>query len=127
MTDEPVIKLHNLKSRRAREGANATRFSKMLDGFDDSTSLNDSEHYRGRMQETLDRLISLDDAIHDLLSDEYEEDIQAYEEYINKTKRVIQKASRHMDNDLSASTARLCIHGSTQPTETVPMHRLHIR
>jgi hypothetical protein len=38
----------------------------MLDGEGD-TSLDDIERYRGRLQETLDRLISLDDAIHDLL------------------------------------------------------------
>jgi len=48
----------------------------MLDGFDDSTSLDDFEHYCGRFQETLDRLISLDDAFHDLLSDKYEEDVK---------------------------------------------------
>jgi len=36
-----------------------------------------TENYRGRLQETLDRRISLDDANHDLLSDEYEEDIKA--------------------------------------------------
>ena len=59
----------------------------MLEGFEDS-SFDDIEHYRGRLQETLDRLISLDDAIHDLLPDkEYEEDIKTCEEYIDKTKR----------------------------------------
>jgi len=121
-TEEPAVKMHNLKRRRAREWANATRFSTLLDGFDDSTSLDDFEHYRGRLQDTLDRLISLDDAIHELLSHgEYEEDIKACEEYIDKTKRAIQTASRRMDNDLSASTARLNIHGSTQPTATVPI------
>jgi transcription termination factor NusB len=121
MTDEPAVKLQNLKRRRARERANATRFSALLDGFDDSTSLDDFEHYRGRLQETLERLISLDDAIHDLLSDnEYKEDIKACEEYIDKTKRAIQKASRHMDNVLSASTALLNIQGSTQPITTIP-------
>jgi len=122
MTEEPTVKIHNLKRRRARERANATCFATLLDGFEDSTSLDDFEHYRGRLQETLDRLISLDDAIHDLLSDdEYEEDIKACEEYIDKTKWAIQKASRCMANDLSASTARLNIHGSTQPTATVPI------
>ena len=74
------------------------------------------------MQETLHRLTSLDDAIHNLLSDNgYEEDIKAYEEYKDRTKRTIQKASRLMDNDVSASTTRLSIHGSTQPTATVPI------
>jgi hypothetical protein len=94
----------------------------LLEGFDDSTSLDDFEHYCGRLQESLDGLISLDDAIHDLLSDDkYEKDIKVCEEYIDKTKRTIQKTSRRMDNDLSASIARLNVHGSTQPTATVPI------
>jgi len=72
-TDEPAVSLHNLKRRRARERANATRFSTLLDGFHDSTSLDDFEHYRGRLQEILDRLTSLD-VINDFLFDEYQED-----------------------------------------------------
>jgi len=93
----------------------------LLDGFEDSISLGDFEHYRGRLKENLDRLISLDDAIHDLLSDnEYEEDIKACEEYIDNTKRAIEKANRRMDNDVTASTARLNVHGSTQPNATLP-------
>ena len=40
---------------------------------------------------------------------------------IDKTKVAIQKASRRIDNDLSASTARLNIRGPTQPTATVPI------
>ena len=115
MPDDPAVKLHNLKRKRTRERANPTRFSTLLDGFEDSTSLDDFEHYRGRLQETLSRLISLDDAIHD-----YKEDIETCEEYIDKTKPVIQKASRCMYNSLSASTARLSIHGSPKPTATVP-------
>jgi len=75
MPDDPVAILHNLKRKRSRERANATRFSTTIDGFDDFTSLDDLEHYRGRLQETLDKLLSLDDAINDLLSDEeYAED-----------------------------------------------------
>jgi hypothetical protein len=92
----------------------------MLDGFGDS-SLDDIEHYRGRLHETLDRLISLDDSIHDLLPDkEYEEDIKTCEEYIDRTKRAIQTATRRIGNSLSTSTARLSINGPTQPTSTVP-------
>jgi hypothetical protein len=68
MSDHPDVKLHNLR-RRAREIANATRFFTLLDGFDDSTSLDYFEHYRGRLQKTLDRLISLGDVIHDILLD----------------------------------------------------------
>jgi len=110
--------LHNLRRRRARERANATRFSAMLEGFEDSTPL---EHYRGRLKETLDRLISLDDAICDLLPDkEYEEDIYTCEEYIDKMKRAIQKASRRIDNSLSVPTALLNINGPTQQTAPAP-------
>jgi len=121
MTEESAVKIHNLKRRRARERANATRFSTLLDGFDDSISLDDFQHYSWCLQDTLDRLISLDDAIHDLLSDnEYEEDIKACEEYIDKTNRAVHKATSRMDSELCASTARLNIHESTQPTGTVP-------
>jgi hypothetical protein len=60
--------LHSLKRRRARERANATRFPTMLDGFEDSTPLDDTEHYWGRFKETLDRVILLDDSIALLLA-----------------------------------------------------------
>jgi len=86
MTEVPHVKIQNIKRRRDREKANAIRFSTLLDGYGDSTSLDDFEHYRGRLQETLDRLISLDDAFHELLFDnEYDEDIKACKEYIDKT------------------------------------------
>ena len=81
MADGLADMLHNLRRRRAREIANATRFTTMLEGLDDSTILDDLEQYRGRLQETLDRLISLDDAIHDLLPvKEFEEDSDTCEE-----------------------------------------------
>ena len=112
---------HNLKRRRAGERANATRFYTTLEGFEDSPALDDLEHYRRRIKETLDRLISLDDAIHDFLPDKkYEEDINTCEEYIDKTKRAIQKASRRIDNSLSVSTARLSFNGPTQQTALAP-------
>jgi 4-hydroxyphenylpyruvate dioxygenase-like putative hemolysin len=69
MSDDPAVILHNLKRKCTRQTANATRFSTLLDEFDDSTSLDDFEHYRRRLQKTLDRLLSLDDATHNLLSD----------------------------------------------------------
>ena len=106
--------LHNLRIKRGRERANATRFTTTLEGFDGSTPLDDLEHYRGRLQETLDMLLSLDDAIHDLLPDkEYEEDISICEEYIDKAKRAIQRASRSIDGSLSASAVRLSLDGPT--------------
>jgi hypothetical protein len=93
----------------------------MLEGFEDPTPLDDLEHYRGRLKESLDRLISLDDAIHDLLPDkEYGEDINTCEEYIDKSKRAIQKTSRRIDNSLSVSTAQLNINGPTQQTAPAP-------
>jgi hypothetical protein len=80
-----------------------------------------TEHYRGRLQETLDKLLSLDDAIHNLLFfDEYQEDIKVCEEYIDRAKRAKQKASRRTDSDLSATTMRLSISGTTLPTATNP-------
>jgi len=125
MADGSAEVLHNLKRRRARGRANATRFSTTLEGFEDSTSLDDLEHYRGRLQETLDRLIELDDAIHDLMPDkEYEEDINTYEKYIDKTKRAIQKVSRRIGNSLSVSTALLSINGPTQ--QTAPAHTVSV-
>ena len=86
----------------------------MLEGFEDSTPLDDLEHYRGRLKETLDKLISLDDAFHDLLPDkEYEEDINTCEEYIGKTKRAIQKASRRIDKSV-------CFHCTIKLQRTDP-------
>ena len=87
----------------------------MPEGFEDSIPLDDLEHYQGCLKETLDRLVSLDDAIQDLLPDkEREEDINTCEEYIDKTKRALQKASRRIDNSLSVSSTRLSIKGLTQ-------------
>jgi hypothetical protein len=92
----------------------------LLDGFNDSTPLDEFELYRGRLQETLDTLLSLDDAIHDLLSDEeYAEDIIGCEDYIDKAKRAIQKGNKRTDSSLSASTARLTITPPTAPNPTV--------
>ena len=122
MADAPADMLHYLRRRRARERANATRFTMNLEGFDDSTTLDDLEHFPGRLHETL---ISLDDAIHDLLPDkEYEEDAETCEEYIYKTKRAIQKASRPIDNSLSASTVRLSLDRPTQQTIPPPTCRI---
>jgi hypothetical protein len=92
----------------------------MRDGFDDTTSLDDLEHYRGRLQETLDKLLSLDNAIHDLLSDEeYAEDTKLCEDYIDRAKRPILKANRRTDDTLSAPTTRLGITQPTKPTVSI--------
>jgi hypothetical protein len=115
--------LHSLQRIRGRERANATCFTTMLEGFDDSTPLDELEHYRGRLQETLGRLLSLDDAIHDILPDkEYKKDADICEEYIDKTKRA--RASRRIDNSLSASAGRLNLGGPAQQTVPAPAGRI---
>ena len=117
--------LHNLRRKRGGERANATRFTTTLEGFDSSTPLDDLEHYRGRLKETLGRLLSLDDAIHYLLPDkEYEEDIGICEEYIDKVKRAIQRTSRCIDGGLSASAVRLSLDGLTQQIAPAPAGRI---
>jgi hypothetical protein len=45
----------------------ATRFTTLIIESTDSTSLDDYEYYRDRLQETLDQLVSLADDIQDLL------------------------------------------------------------
>jgi hypothetical protein len=76
-------RLHNLKRRRVRERGNITRFVKEVGKFTDTTSLEDYEYYEDRLHETLGRLTSLDDEIHELLDDsEYDKDLQKCEEYI---------------------------------------------
>jgi hypothetical protein len=92
---------HNLKIRQTEERANDIRFTIMLDGFEDSTPLDVIEHYCGHSKETLERLIFLDDSIRVLLPDkQYEEDIKTCEDYTDKTKRAIKKASRGIENSL---------------------------
>ena len=77
---DPATTLHNLKRKRTRERANAMRFSTAIYGLTEDSSIDDFEHFRGRLQDTLDRLIVLDDAFHDLLSDGEYEDVQNCEE-----------------------------------------------
>jgi len=115
MADGAPDVIHNLRRSRARERANARRFSTMLEDSEGSIPLDDLVHNHGRLKETLDRLISLDDSIHYVLPNkEYEEDVHTCEEYIDKTKRAIQKASRRIDSSLSVSTTRLSINRPTQ-------------
>jgi hypothetical protein len=69
-------RLHNLKRRRARERGNITRFVTEVGRFTDTTTLEDCEYYKDRLHETLGRLTSLDDEIHELLDDsEYDADL----------------------------------------------------
>jgi hypothetical protein len=83
MQDVDVGKrVHNFKRRRARERGNITRFVTEVGKFTDTT-LDDYEYYKDRLHDTLGRLTSLDDEIHELLDDsEYDADLQKCEEYI---------------------------------------------
>jgi len=66
-----------------RERGNITRFVKEVGKFTDTTTLEDYEYYKDRLHETMGRLTSLDDEIHELLDDsEYDKDLQKCEEYI---------------------------------------------
>jgi hypothetical protein len=62
-------RLHNLRRRRARERGNITRFVTEVRKFTDTKILEDYECYKDRLHETLGRLTSLDDEIHELLDD----------------------------------------------------------
>ena len=52
MADE----LANLKRKRATLRSNVTRFTTTINGFSDTTTLDDLEHYRDSLQENFDRL-----------------------------------------------------------------------
>ena len=102
-------KLHNLKRRRTRERGNITRFVTEVGNFTDTTTLEDYE-YKDRLHETLGRLTSLDDEIHELLADsEYDADLKKCEECIESVKRAILRISRQIERHLAASTANVTI------------------
>jgi hypothetical protein len=108
MAEPPVDKLHNLKRKRTRERTLITRFVTEINGFTETTTADDYQYSIGRLQETLNKLTLLDDAIHDLLSDsEFQTDIEKCEEYIDSAKRAIQRAARGMDEKLAVSTPTL--------------------
>jgi hypothetical protein len=62
--------LHNRKRKRTRERNNITRFANSVNSFTRETSLDDYEHYKGRIEEALERMLRLDDSIQDLLADD---------------------------------------------------------
>jgi len=61
--------MKRLKRKRTTERTKATRFVTGINESTENTPLDDYEHYRGRLQETLDQLIRLDEAMQDLLDD----------------------------------------------------------
>ena len=84
MSDSEIRKL---KRKGTTERTKATRFITAINESTENTPLDDYEHYRGRLQETLDQLIRFDDAIQDLLEyHEYTVDVETCE-YINSAKR----------------------------------------
>ena len=66
-----VEKLKKQKRKRATQRAHATHFIYTFNIFSGSSDTEDLEHYRDRFQEVLQNWIVLDEAIHDLLHDEY--------------------------------------------------------
>jgi len=58
-----------LKRKRATLRSNITRFAAAINDATEGTTLDDLEHYRNRLQETLHHLTSLDDSIHGSLND----------------------------------------------------------
>jgi transcription termination factor NusB len=113
-------RLHNLKRRRARERSNITRFVTEVENFTDITTLEDYEYFKDRLHETLGRITSLDDQIHELLDDsEYNADLQRCEEYIESAKRAILRTSRQIERHLAASTANVTITNSGESAATV--------
>jgi hypothetical protein len=67
---QTLEKLQKLKSKRATQSAHATRFMNAINTFDDSTEIEELEHYRDRLQDALQNLILLDESVHNLLDDE---------------------------------------------------------
>jgi hypothetical protein len=113
MTEHPTNKLHNLKRKRARERRNATRLITAVNGFSEKTSLDDYQHDQGRLQDNLDKLLTLDDAIHDLLSDlEFDSVSVTCEEYGDSAKRALLRAARGTENRLALSTSTLNVRGA---------------
>jgi hypothetical protein len=69
--------LRILKGKRTTVRSNITRFATAINDSTEETTLDDLEHYRNRLQETLDHLTSLDDSIYGTLNDvEYAADVR---------------------------------------------------
>lgn len=127
MTEEACKKqLAALKRRRTRERGNVTRFLADIGKLTDDSSLEDFQYYRERLQETLVRLTSLDDEVHEQLDDgDYEADVQKCEEYIDSSKRAIIKLSNIIEKRLTISTANVKI-TDTSATAAAPSATLRL-
>jgi hypothetical protein len=74
------------------------------------TSPDYHEYYKERIKEALERVLKLDDCIHDLLSDdEYYADMAICEDYIDTAKLAIHKPARGIDKRLPERKADLTL------------------
>jgi len=60
--------LNRLKRERGPERSNITRLSSSIHSFTEETALEDYEHSKGRLDETLEHMLKIDDTIHDLVT-----------------------------------------------------------
>jgi sulfopyruvate decarboxylase TPP-binding subunit len=98
MSDSVIRKL---KRKRTAERTKATRFITAKNESTVNTPLDDYEHKRGRLQETLDQVVRLGDAIQYLLEErEYTVNVETCEEYIDSAKRVLLKANQEIGGRL---------------------------
>jgi len=104
------VEMRKLKQKRTTERTKTTRFITAINEYTEYTPLDDYKHYRGRLQEMLDQLVQLDDAIQDLLEDhKYTFDVETCEEYIDSAKRALLKANQEIGRRLASSATNLCI------------------
>jgi hypothetical protein len=102
--------MRKLKRKRTTERTKATWFITAINESTKNTPLDDNEHYRGRIQVTLDQLIRLDYATHDLFEyHEYTFDVETFEEYIDSAKRALLKANQDIGRRLASSAAYLSV------------------
>ena len=115
--------IKKLKRKRTTERAKATRFITTINEFTGDTPLDDYEHYRGRLQETLDQLVRLGDSIQDLLEDsKYTADVEVCEEYIDSAKRAILEANQETGRRLASSAIGIAI----RPDGSTPCHSVKL-
>jgi transcription termination factor NusB len=66
-----------------------------INTFDDSTDIEELEHYKDRLQEVLQKLILLYESVQDLLEEqEYAADAEKCEELVDGVKRAVSEADR---------------------------------
>jgi len=60
--------LNRLERKRGPERSNYPRLSSSIYSFTEQNALEDYEHYKGRLEETLEHMFKIDDTIHDLVT-----------------------------------------------------------